>query len=158
MKRQLTITTAEWASRGEEGRLWLVREGVRWGTEHLEANAPPVEFVQACALCENEDITCHCGCGGPCNACCIELEITDGFAFPVVVGHAYAVGEPLPIYDLGDQGHIWPALVILGIHRIIYAESATSESWLADGDLLAHAGPVEWLVGKWAIRLEVVPS
>jgi hypothetical protein len=94
MTRQLTITAAERASVQPDGTLWLVREGVTWGTYHLEANAPPAVFVQACAPCNlcgggRHFGVCHdCGamttgpwcpnCGGdcgdePCPACRIEL-------------------------------------------------------------------------------------
>ena len=154
---------------------------------HDADSVPPAEFMQTAAPCvpsapwhERAHAGCNylpghfsggalycnkCGWAAPCPDCRIELVgpsdaclNPDPMHCAVTLGHAYPVGSPLPIYDLSDQGHIWPALVILGIHRIIYAESATSESWLADGDLLAHAGPVEWLVGKWAIELRVVGS
>jgi len=179
--RTLTITAAEWAS-VQDGTLWLVREGWPEGYESVVSPVPPVEFVQACAPCEACDGTCFVIFRNgdlsetyygptPCPDCRIELvgpcpdcggdgwtaehdSSCDGYercyalGCPVQVqcascqftgiatlGHAYAVGEPLLLHD-------WPGMGI-------------SPGMLK---ALAHAGPVEWLVGKWALRLEVVGS
>ena len=156
--------------------LWLVARG----NEHwlmapdepkLISATPPVEFVQACAPCETCGDQRIATSGGPgyfkggrlhhlaggqtvmeirCPDCCIELVgpcpyerdhtwLTDcvncSNSGTITLGHAYAVGEPLLLHD-------WPGMGI-------------SPGMLK---ALAHYGPPESLVGKWAIRLWVVPS
>ena len=186
--RTLTITAAEWAS-VQDGTLWLVREGWPEGYESVVSPVPPVEFVQACAPCENEDITCHCGCEGPCPDCRIELvglcprcdgrgEVKFdnwGDQCPrcsshgtVILGYAYPVGSPLPIIrgwsrsdgdSSGDvlsvwKGHYGPDVVMQRAWNATAIQTQYADRTAA----LAHYGPPESLVGKWAIELRVVGS
>ena len=186
--RTLTITAAEWAS-ARDGALWLVREGL-WDappdTDVLAGQSPfrpipPVEFVQACAPCETcgnarrrtvRDLSGVETFGVPCPDCRIELEITDGFAFPVVVGHAYAVGQPLPIHQNGWTGGDHLAVKLMQPHMgggghysmAVYRRntvgglSMTPEFGQKAQRSLAHAGPPESLIDKWAQQLRVVQS
>ena len=117
-----------------------------------------IELVGVCPTCSGdtsaEDHPCaksqrdgqHCNCSWEndiCHWCGLEWlgdgEVScptcPGGIGTVTLGHAYAVGEPLLLHD-------WPGMGI-------------SPGMLK---ALAHAGPVEWLVGKWALRLEVVGS
>ena len=74
----------------------------------------------------------------------------------VTIGHAYAVGKPLPIaWGVCDL-----SVPFVGVWRPPYPPTVLFLDPDEDGTPidLAHAGPVEWLVGKWAIRLEVVGS
>lgn len=99
----------------------------------------------------------RCSCGslqawteqGPCQYC--HEQPTPG---TVILGHAYAVGQPLPI--TGDG--IWPHL---GDHIIMDNDGEMFP--LIDGvfddqitDRLAHYGPPESLVGKWALQVQVL--
>ena len=170
MSRTLTITATEvpavQTALATDGTLWLVAPAMK----RLDATSgkfewlPPVEFVQACAPCE----TCKDERGQvtrwtqewrPCPDCRIELvspcllcggsgrtlggplgedvgdcrcAMTEGL---IVFGHAYAVGEPLLLQD-------WPGVGI-------------SPGMLK---ALAHYGPPEEQIGKWAIELWVVGS
>ena len=183
----ITITAAEWASGWPGGTLWLVREGESCPLPdpgHCGSipchDEPPVEFVQACAPCENPTHRIGHKSGlpecrnpmelgpgmhvntvsyVPCASCRIELvgpcEI-DGCRWSPhrTLGYAYAIGQPLPIVNdtlgTGDcmivdpDGDMW--VLIDGV----YDEPITAA--------LAHYGPPESLVGRWAIQLRVVGS
>lgn len=126
---------------------------------------PPVEFVQACAPCET--------CGGtriepypggkqhPCPFCRIELvgpmlvestvETADMWR-TVILGHAYAVGEPLPIRSMAERDQ-WENGIFATANNVYHVNG---EQWTDLTDRLAHYGPPESLVGKWALQLEVV--
>lgn len=164
MTRRLTLSAAEEkAIRSAEpgDRIPIVREGVRWGTEHLEANAPPAEFMQACAPCE----TCHdpiahmlmvgiTGRYDPCPDCRIELVgpclVCKGAGFLVnddgyrtlcscgggrcisTIGHAYAAGKPMPIiHQRRFAGEHGPA------DFVMVWDSGKAQLWSAGDD--------EWL-------------
>ncbi len=214
MKRQLTITAAEWASIRTEGdpatfsatggrmvrTLWLVARG----NEHwlmapdepkLISATPPVEFVQACAPCETcgdqriaasggpgyfkggrlhhlvggqtvMEIRCpncrielvgpcpNCPAVGKCAVCGDKGIYTNG---TVILGHAYAVGQPLPIRRQhpfapfgGAGGYVvaWSGCVQFWTHGEVFGLTGR----------LAHYGPPESLVGRWALQLAVVGS
>lgn len=170
MTRQLTITAAEWASVQPDGTLWLVREA-GWpkacplpdptdcNGEHCDCPlGPPVEFVQACAPCwmcgSRHEFPAIVGMRGPmpCPDCRIELvgpcrnpqccnaarslpldcgwcRSTMHANGTVTLGHAYAIGQPL-LLTAENIGHHYFRL--------------------------AHYGPPETLVDRWAIQLRVV--
>lgn len=77
----------------------------------------------------------------------------------VTLGHAYAVGQPLPIVHqrrfMGPNG---PSdfLMVWDSGRV-QRWTASDDEWLRTGitDRLAHYGPPESLVGKWALQLAV---
>lgn len=182
MIRTLSITATEWAS-VTDGRLWLVRggddcecssDGGTWAGGggfvllpcpvcHDADSAPPAEFVQACAPCE----TCHEGRlwvqtapddmldTGACPDCRIKLlgpcyqGDPNGLHF---LGYAYPVGEPLPIYGDGNPLRREPHLYVSKNGVVWFASEAGSVEATAR---LAHCGPPESLVGKWALQLEV---
>lgn len=139
--------------------------------DHRPVRTPPAEFVQACAPCEVCTGTRHLhpAVSGdlhpmPCQVCRIELvrpcpncrgtgrtegglcASCDGRS-TVTLGYAYAVGQPLPIVRLSlDHGNI----------GCIAVDPASGTVW-AGGKIitaaLAHYGPPESLVGKWAVEL-----
>jgi len=168
----ITLTAAEWASVQPDGTLWIVREAgwpkacpladpTACNGEHCDCPlGPPVEFVQACAPCEtchDEGVVFNGVDYHPCPDCRIELvgpcEI-DGCRWSPhrTLGYAYAIGQPLPIVNdtlgTGDcmivdpDGDMW--VLIDGV----YDEPITAA--------LAHYGPPETLVGRWAMQLRVV--
>ena len=77
----------------------------------------------------------------------------------VTLGHAYAVGQPLPIvrnsndWEWGATDHIdvMPPYAYRRTPTEGFSEDTTSMT--TD---LAHYGPPETLVGKWALRVQVV--
>ena len=188
MTRQLTITAAEWASVQDGTLWLVARGNEHWlmapDEPKLISATPPVEFVQACAPCETCGDQRIAASGGPgyfkdgrlhhlaggqtimeirCPDCHIELvgpcpheewlgephqmchrcgQFTDDWGWAggvnqrtITFGHAYAVGEPLLLHD-------WPGVGI-------------SPGMLK---ALAHYGPPEEQIGKWAIELWVVGS
>lgn len=74
----------------------------------------------------------------------------------VTLGHAYAVGPPLPIYTpashpIGTVDHLCfdrTLVVVVNVHEGVETDIT---------DRLAHYGPPELLVGKWALQLAVQP-
>ena len=152
------------------------------GCDGSGVSYPPAEFVQACAPCincGNERATCRCApapvrhvadCGtfGPCPDCRIELvgpcpcdecaESPNG-PFTLILGRAYPVGEPLLIkphwkgqrepsciHDTNQPG---------GMCIVCRGGSEVKEWHLLNSNRLAHYGPPESLVGKWAVELVV---
>jgi len=170
--RNLTITAAEWAS-VTDGTLWIVREG-----EHPDCDrtypcihaAPdePAEFVAACAPCETCDDTrnlrhfdpcpdCRIELVGPCVICADEMPTHNPIG-PYcthtrrTLSYAYAVGQPLPIIHLvhalvGQPS--WPNVQINGPDCVTHSDGPDLAA------ALAHYGPLESLVGKWALQLAV---
>ena len=75
----------------------------------------------------------------------------------VTLGHAYAIGQPLPIVtaiSVHENDGPWNAVQVSQS-----GESLTGVVGYAATDLtaaLAHYGPPETLVGRWAIMLKVV--
>lgn len=160
----ITLTAAEWASVQPDGTLWLAWEGTPCMAHEFDS---PAEFVQACAPCGTcgdgrHFGVCHdcwamttgpwcpnCGgyCGdvhcpycrvelvGPCQACkgmgaakFRNCTICDARG-TVTLGYAYAIGQPL-LLTAENIGHHYFRL--------------------------AHYGPPETLVDRWAIQLRVV--
>lgn len=153
----------------------FTRQMCRWGGIH-----PPAEFVQACAPCE----TCHNTTGSnqqhgeftrwdllTCPDCRIELvgpclvcqDTLEHYKLPdrmycshtrKTLGYAYAVGPPLPIYTpashpIGTVDHLCfdrTLVVVVNVHEGVETDIT---------DRLAHYGPPELLVGKWALHLAV---
>jgi hypothetical protein len=142
---------------------------------------PPAVFVQACAPCGTcggsrcvvpPDCDCdrvtslnYALCTHPpadCTDCRIELvgpcEI-DGCRWSPhrTLGHAYAVGQPLPIIDGTITHATYPPDCLFTSEdgtEIIHDADMDDESITA---ALAHYGPPETLVGRWAIQLRVTP-
>ena len=112
-----------------------------------------IELVGPCPTCDGEpfDPKVHLG---RCPDCDSTLTVT--------LGHAYAVGQPLPIVAFSpDHEH--------DFHHICIDERPDSWALRYPGsvepqhgddltDALAHYGPPETLVGHWAIQLRVVGS
>lgn len=156
---------------------------------------PPVEFVQASALyetCGGTRIEPYPGGKqNPCPSCRIELVgpadwCEDCQHVPMrhcrldhhrimfsgaviatrTLGHAYAVGQPLPIIrgwsrpdgdSSGDvlsiwKGHYGPDVVM----RRAWNATAIQTQYADITDRLAHYGPPESLVGKWAQQFTAV--
>ena len=151
MTRSLSITAAKWASI-TDGDLWLVLPGmcslcIEGGNDHesygvgpCTPNLPPLEFVLACAPCETcvntrqwwDQNAGPTGSDQPCPDCRIKLVWPCPWPQcngTVTLGHAYAVGQPL-LLTAENIGHHYFRL--------------------------AHYGPPESLVGRWALRLAVV--
>lgn len=80
----------------------------------------------------------------------------------VTFGHAYAAGQPLPIvaavalHGANLAALSWPNVQVS--QRGDALTLASGNDWSPSSDLtdhLAHYGPPESLVGKWALRLAV---
>lgn len=106
---------------------------------------------------------CSCGvcsCGshqawteeGPCGYC--HERPRRGIT---TLGHAYAVGEPLPIYgSVREADGAWPCIVVfLDAPKAVMLYDKTTGERITDR--LSHCGPPESLVGKWALQLAVQP-
>lgn len=149
--------------------------------DHRPQRTPPVEFVRACAPCEcigkpsysnigpdhdgSPDECPNCDMG----RCRIELvgpcpNDTDGdgdcwhCSKPGqhhTLGHAYAVGQPLPI-DWAKCNRSEP---FIGAWEPPYPPTVLFAEYGIDGTpiSLAHYGDPAGLVGKWAIELRVTP-
>jgi hypothetical protein len=102
----------------------------------------------------------------PCPDCRIELvgladdvqhPLVSGADLTVTLGDAHAVGQPLPIMDsddIGDPESFVGLYVMNG--RIWYRSGDRSALDVELTAALAHYGPPETLVGRWAIQLRVV--
>lgn len=180
MTRTLTITAAEWANvqhspaegssannRHGDGTLWLVRDGVKYwfGTsEHDHRPGPPAEFVQACAPCARCKDTrtihpqtfptpcpyCRIELVGPCRTC--GKPGCEGNR-PVTLGYGYAVGEALPIVDRHRKGGSY-LYARWGEVRLVIPGFGQQHIT----DQLAHYSDGRALVGRWALKVQVVPS
>lgn len=169
MNRRLTITAAAWASQDAQGRLWLVGE-----RDDEWTWLPPAEFVQACAPCEADGTSMECDHknmvwhpGGEvfrkCETCSIKLVgpcYGDPWCYGCerghVLGYAYVVGQPLPIEQVISDV-TGPGLeVYVGTSAVrLVADPNQRTLGLDLTNRLAHYGPPESLVGKWAMCIEV---
>ena len=183
MDRKLTITAAEWAS-STDGTLWIVGEGEPWtsGGNYMVTTgqfSPPAEFVAACAPCETCDDTrnlrlfprhvdpcpdCRIELVGPClnlahcqngeDDCWCTYETVN----TVTLGYGYPVGQPLPIIsqERWDQPNpTLPTLVVAYNSGWTVVQVPMNGPYVDTTDRLAHYGPLETLVGKWAMRVVV---
>lgn len=135
------------------------------GQTVMEIRCPDccIELVSPCLLCGGSGRTLGGPLGEDVGDC--RCAMTEGL---IVFGHAYAVGSPLPIIrgwarpdgdSSGDvlsvwKGHYGPDVVMQRAWNATAIQTQYADRTAA----LAHAGPVEWLVGKWAIELRVVGS
>lgn len=180
MTTTLAITPAEWASM-QDGTLWLVWEADVGQGGRL---CPPAEFVAAATPCTARD---HCSdpyngyVDTTCPDCRIELvaicDTCDGqggcmyggswgncepcnASGIIHLGWGYAVGQPTPILPFSPDHDDGPHICV----------DERPDSWLLrypgsveprHGDditaALAHYGPPESLVGKWALQVQVTP-
>lgn len=109
-----------------------------------------IELVGPCLLCGGSGRTLGGPLGEDVGDC--RCAMTEGL---IVFGHAYAVGSPLPIYDPDDnRGLDAPCLMASTQGVVVFAATSTLVGTIIT-DRLAHAGPPEWLVGKWAMCIEV---
>lgn len=105
-----------------------------------------IELVGECPRCEgtgNELLGLYrrcTGCGG---------------TGTVTLGHAYAVGQPLPIYDPDDNRGLDAPCLMASTQGVVVFAATRSLVGTIITDRLAHAGPPETLVGKWAMRIEL---
>ena len=122
-----------------------------------------IELVSPCLLCGGSGRTLGGPLGEDVGDC--RCAMTEGL---IVFGHAYAVGSPLPIIrgwarpdgdSSGDvlsvwKGHYGPDVVMQRAWNATAIQTQYADRTAA----LAHYGPSESLVGKWAIELRVVGS
>ena len=71
----------------------------------------------------------------------------------VTLGHAYAIGQPLPIYGDGNPLRQEPHLYVSKTGVVWFASEQGSVNVTRH---FAHYGPPETLVGRWALQLRVV--
>ena len=164
---------------------WLVREGLVLDGTPIR----PPTFVQACAFCNACDARlwdhgqnrktdcpdCRIELVGPCPACMSAGVVPHGEGTTtmyrcsngtVTLGHAYAVGQPLPISDVWPDKPPADGLMFLPTGRAAYHKASRPTFWLPGQSKgtefslhrLAHYGPPETLVGQWAIALRRVQS
>lgn len=169
MTTTINLTPAEapaWRDVPAGGTFWLVRDAVTnvWKVPM----GPPVEFVQACTPCETCSgqrrspsglwfcPDCRIELVGPCETCGGDDDFCPVCLgdSTVVLGHAYAVGQPLPIVLCGSGHGLVGEYVVVENARVFRIKNAslpvTSDELTA---ALAHYGPPESLVGKWALEL-----
>ena len=135
------------------------------GQTIMEIRCPDcrIELVGPCPDCGGDGWTAEhdSSCDGyeRCYAlgCPVQVQCAScQFTGIATLGHAYAVGKPLPIaWGVCDL-----SVPFVGVWRPPYPPTVLFLDPDEDGTPidLAHAGPVEWLVGKWAIELRVVGS
>ena len=135
----------------------------RWTQEWRPCPDCRIELVSPCLLCGGSGRTLGGPLGEDVGDC--RCAMTEGL---IVFGHAYAVGSPLPIIrgwarpdgdSSGDvlsvwKGHYGPDLVMQRAWNATAIQTQYADRTAA----LAHYGPSESLVGKWAIELRVVGS
>lgn len=177
----ITLTAAEWASVQPDGTLWLVREGRRetrslapdeYGERVHGIDLPPEGWLAYASTCSSPD---HFGCvaaGHPCPDCRIELVgpclnlahcmngeddcwCTPETAHTVTLGHAYAIGQPLLIARAvpnGEYIRLTPDNRLQHVRRVGVMWELVADITAA----LAHYGPPETLVARWALQLRAV--
>ena len=110
-----------------------------------------IELVGSCPLCGGTGKWVDCDFA--CNDC-------EGTA-TMPLGWAYAVGQPLPIRWYGGDPDSEPVddAILVRLHTDGYYYA---DLWAPDGYVatitadLAHCGPPESLVGKWALQVQVL--
>lgn len=156
----------------------FTRPDLRW-----PESSPPAEFTQACAPCECDGsridplhravpdrqhlrracTDCRIELVGPCFDCADDPDYSGEFAlictnclgdFSVHVGWADAVGQPLPIYHESNEDYdeLDPCLLVTVSGRIFYWNPPAGDSSDVSA-ALAHYGPPESLVGRYALEL-----
>lgn len=185
MNRQLPLTPAEaekFKALAVGESMWIVREGRRetrvltpdeYGERKHTHDLPPAGWLTDCAHPDHHGFA---RAGHPCPDCRIELVgpcprckgagflATDNGSFiqrslcscgggrcTATLGYAYAIGQPLPIVGERNDGQR-PRIEVTD-HGLVLLFSQDHNSNLTHR--LAHYGPPETLVGRWALQLAV---